>query len=283
MKKFNSANSVILLLAFGFWTLPAHAGEAASNKTYDRVIASGQLGCGYIVWPPMVTKDINTREFGGVTYEVSQALAAALELKLVMQQEFNLATYMQDLNNGRYDIECTGGWPNAKRGKYIEYSKPYGYFSIVAVVRNEDVRQGELGWINDPAVKVAVIDGETSAMIQARRYPKAAAVELPASSNASDLLMNVMTGKADVTFTDMPSFTTFEKTNPGKLRALTNKPVRLVPLTFSIPAGEYRLQNMVNTALDELMLDGVIDRILAKYDASGTMLKPVPPPHQGRY
>jgi ABC-type amino acid transport substrate-binding protein len=250
--------------------------KKTDNRLAEEIIMRGTLRCGYIDWYPLTLHDPKTNAYTGLVYEITQELAKALDLKLSMQEPLNLATYLQDLNNGRYDMECSGGWPNANRGKYVEYSRPYGYFAIVAVTRKDDMRmKSGTEWMNDKTVKIVTIDGESSALIKQRRFSSAVNVGLPSSSGASDMLMNVATGKADVAFVDMPSFMTFDKSNPGKLTAMTGSPIRLVPLVYSIPAGEYRLQQMVNTALDELLLDGVIDQIFKKYDPDGTMIKRV--------
>ncbi len=259
--------------------------EVASKKSdesvYDRVIRTGKIRCGYIVWPPFINKDPNTNKYSGIIYDFASTLAKSMELDLVMAEEFGLATYLQDLNNGRFDVECSGGWSNARRGKLAEYSMPIAYFPIVAVGRiDQKQNDSELDWINDSSIKVSVIDGETSSVVRNLAFPKSQAVELPNIQNSSDLLMQVVTKKADVTFTDVPSILTFQKNNPGKVKILSNSPVRIVPINMALPAGAFRLKGAIDTAIQELLNDGVIDSILDKYDPEKKIILRVAKPYE---
>ncbi len=252
------------------------------NETaFERVMRTGVIRCAYMNWLPNIAKDPNSGEMRGIMADYMAAIADVSGLKVEWAEELNLATYIQDLNNHKYDLECSGGWQNARRGKELDYSQPIFYFPVVAVARADDLRFDQnLKAINDPNIKIATIDGETSELIRLRRFPESQAVGLPSLSPASDLMLQVATGKADVTFNDLAGVALYMHNNPGKIRLIDLPPMRVIPLNISFAKGEHELQQFLNTATDELMHDGVIDRILDKYQAIPGQFLRVAKPYQ---
>lgn len=264
--------------------LPRPAGVPVSAPTvresaFDRILRTGEIRCGYMNWPPAVSKDTNTGDMSGIMVDYMNALGEALGLKIIWQEEISLATYLTDLNNHRYDMECSGGWPNALRGKEVEYSTPIFYFPIYAAARADDHRfDGDFSLLNRPEARIVSADGETAERIRRQRFPLSTSVGLPASAQPADMLQNVVTGKADVAFLDYAAILNFNAGSEQKLHRLSNVPLRVIPNNTSFAAGEYRLQQMLNTATNELLYDGVIDSILDKYETEpGTYLRVAPP------
>lgn len=256
------------------------AKEIKAISAFDRTEKSGVMRCGYMVWPPLIQKDPNTGDFSGVFYDMAQEMAKALNYKLDMAHEFGLATYQEDMARGVFDVECTGGWANAARGKKALYTKPLAYFSIIAVVSPKYADVSDLDWINHPNIHMAIMDGETSSLIRQERFSKSSELSLPHTASSVDLLMQVATGKADVTFVDQASAVRFDRANPGQIRLLTDLPVRVIPLTFGTAPGEERLIAVLNAAIDQLMFDGIVDRILDTYDPEASAFRRVQKPYQ---
>jgi ABC-type amino acid transport substrate-binding protein len=255
------------------------AGVEKKETAFERIVRTGTIRCGYFLSPSLVMREPNSGAMSGAIVDYVNALGDALKLKIVWQEEINLGTYLQDLQNGRYDLECSGGWPNALRGKQVEYSTPIYYFGFYAAVRADDHRfDNNYEAMNKPSVRIAGQDGGTNALIHVQRFPQAAADDLAGAAPAADTLMEVVGNKADVTFGDYATLMAFAKSNPGKIRIADGPPVRIIPANLSFAPGEYRLQQMLNTATNELIYDGVIDRILDKYEPSpGAFLRVAPP------
>lgn len=266
---------------FGGQNSDQPASSAKTESTYDRIMRTGVIRCGYMIWPPSLIKDANTGQLSGVMYDYLNALGEIMDLKVEWVEELNLSTYIQDLNSHKYDVECSGGWPNGKRGKQLEYTNPIYYFPIVAVVRIDDHRfDTDLRAIDDPAVRVVTVDGETSEQIRNRRFPKSQAVSLPSLVPITDTMVQVETGKADVALRDIAGAMDYINANPGKLRILKDRPVRTIPNNVSFAKGEYELQQMLNTATGELMNDGAIDSILDKYETTPGLFLRAAKPYQ---
>ena len=116
-------------------------------------------------------------------------------------------------------------------------------------------------------------------MIRTQRFPKAVAADIAGNAPQTDTYQEVITGKADLCFDDIATIMAFDKTNPGKIRKVDGEPVRIIPANMSFAAGEYRLQQMLNTATYELLYDGVIDRIITTYDPDHKQFLRVAPPY----
>ncbi len=253
--------TILLLLL----SLPAHATEKES--AYNRVMRTGVLKCGYFTWPPYFIKDPNTGSFSGVFHDYTEALAKNLGLKVEWVGEMNFGTFLEDINNGRYDLECTGGWPNAQRGKLAFYTQPIYYIAIVPFVRADDVRFKTMKSINSKDVRVAVIDGENGQFIRKNRFPDTQETALPQTATGTDALMNVMTGKADIAFTDLYSGLEFSAANKGSLKPLfKDRPLQMFQQNMTLPRGDTELKNMLDIATEELTSTGQMDEILDKYE-----------------
>jgi ABC-type amino acid transport substrate-binding protein len=265
MAKCRRILAFVLLVGLCLGISPA---RAEGNSAYDRVVNSGILRCGYIVWPPLFTKDPATGEYGGIFYDYVEAAGKALNLKIEWTEEVTPATYIEGLRAKRFDMLCSGDWPNSSRAKYLDYTDPIFYIPLMPFVKKEDRRfEQNLQAANNPQITVSTIDGEMSSVIARSDLPKAKTLELPNSSDPTLMLSNVASGKADMAITDMATGLKFMKNNDGLLRQVNlSEPVRLFPNTLSLSLGEDKLRQMINTATRELLYDGTIDRIITKHE-----------------
>ena len=291
MRHHLSAAAVAAIVAAGITlflprlaTQPAHEPVATAQQqesAYDRVMRTGEIRCGYVSASlPFFARDPNTGAFYGIWYHYLEELGKALNLKIVWQQEAVFATYIEDLNSGRYDIECFGGWPNANRGKRMEYTLPVFFTPLYLYTKAGNTAfDGQYDRVNSPDVRISTIDGTTADRLRLSRFPRTTLVSLPESADYASMLLNLVTGKADVAIFDYDLFLNFDRQNPGLLRRVNGSPLRVMADCLGLPAGEFRLQQMLNVATQELLYDGVIDRILDKYEQiPGTYLR-VPPPY----
>ncbi|MGE3769538.1 MAG: substrate-binding periplasmic protein [Bdellovibrionales bacterium] len=245
------------------------ASDAGKETVYDRVVRTGTLNCGYFIWPPLHVKDPNTGAFSGISYEVTQEIGRVTGLKINWAGELAFSTYLTDIQSGRYDAECGQGWPNGVRGKLTFYSKPFGFIPLVAVVREGDMRfDSGPEKLNSPDVTLATMDGETGFMVARNRLPDANQVMLTQNSNSLDMIMNVVTNKADATLVDALTAEGFMRENPGKVRMVQYKePLHLIALNFTLPQDE-KLRSMIDVATDELLQSGAVEAIFKKYETT---------------
>ena len=60
--------------------------EAKKETTYERVMRTRTIRCGYFVWPPFLTKDLNTGALSGLNYDVAEEMGKLLDLKIEWSQ-----------------------------------------------------------------------------------------------------------------------------------------------------------------------------------------------------
>lgn len=266
--------SVILLS--GCSSLLKGKAPAKSLSLYDRVLTSGQIRCGYLVYPPYCLKDPNSGKLSGVFVEVMEALGQKLGLRIVWAEEVGYESIFAGLQADRYDVFASGLWPNAARGKVADFSKPIFFSSIKAYGRSHDSRfLNNLGAVNSQSVRIAVIDGAMEDFIARSDFAKAKRISLTQLSPFSQNLLNVATRKADITFAEPGIVNIFQRDNPSALQELApGKPLRIFGNAFVFKLGEAKFKSMFDTALTELINDGTVERLVAKYEpAPGVFLR----------
>lgn len=242
------------------------------ESTFDRVMRTNTIRCGYVLYEPFVRKNPNTGAFSGIAVDLMSEIGKLLNLKIEWQEEVGWATTIEGLKTNRYDVMCVGFWRQSLEAKYVYYTQPFSYSKVNVIARTDDHRfDHDLALINQPNIRIATSDGELAAAIAQRDYPLAKLQSLPNMSDPSQLLENIATHKADVTFIDDAIFATYRKHNPDKLRRLDTPPVRIFQNTLAFPQDE-KLKSLLDTAVIELVENGQMNRILNQYDPDHSML-----------
>ncbi|NCC21332.1 MAG: transporter substrate-binding domain-containing protein [Alphaproteobacteria bacterium] len=260
---------------------PAFAADNEKEAVYERVMRTGEIRCGYALWAPALMMDPNTGELSGIFYDYVEALGDLLDLKIVWSGEVNMQTYIQDLNNGKYDLECSGGWPNAYRGKFADYTTPIFFTPTYLYAKAGDMRfDDNVDSANDPSVRFSTMPGDSSEQIREIRFPNSMDVSVDPNSPLVYILDQIRYGKADVTLMDALSSEPYIEQHPDSLRRVVSGPLRITANNMTVPAGEYRFRDMLDIATRQLLYDGVIDRILEKHDIPEDHALRVQPPYR---
>jgi polar amino acid transport system substrate-binding protein len=278
-----SFSVAVLVTGAAFLWLRHDSGVSPNLSTaYDRVISSGIIRCGYVPYPPGLIKDPNTGKITGVFADAIEEAATNLGLKVQWTEEVGWGSMIEGLNAGRYDLVCSPVWANSTRAKVADFTSPLFYSGIDAYVRTGDTRFSQsLAPANSSGIRISTIDGEMSAIIAAQEFPNAQTVSLPQTADDSQLLLNLVDGKADITFVEPYIADQFLKSHPGSVTNITpNDPVRVFPNTMMLAKGDVRLQSMMDVALSELVNSGEIDRLLAKYAGTGLPFYPDARPYR---
>lgn len=276
--------SVILSLAAALLIVQPKdvATDTEKADVYARVMDSGTIRCGYALWPPAVlAKDPITGNITGIFHDVIEAAAANMNLKVEWTEEVAWGpTTEAGLNTDRYDLFCSALWMQGGRAPYFNYSIPIMYSASHLYVRADDTRfDGNIGLMNDPQYRLAIMDGEQSALIARRHFPKAQVVATPQLGELTQLLMDVATGKADGAFLEPSLAKAYADANPGTIRQATENPYQVFANVFGARLGEERFSRMLDSALNELLHSGEIDRIIGKYEPDRGVFMPVALPY----
>jgi len=248
---------------------PKTADSAKWEKMNDeRILDTRCIDCSYITYAPFVMKYPNTGAMSGLFYDLTQKIGELADLEMNWSMETTYATYAEDLREKKCDIFAGGIWPDSKRAKVANFSDGAFYSSLGVYVRADDRRfNGYLDQLNDPQYRFATIDGEMSQIIKESDFPHAAAYGMPDSADISLLAESVATRKADVTIVERGVANLYMRHNSGSLRNLTEtKPLRVFKNTWAYAYDAPRVGGILNTAIEEMIFNGYVDKVLAKYE-----------------
>jgi ABC-type amino acid transport substrate-binding protein len=243
-----------------------HAAERES--AYDRLMRTGVIRCGYVVYTPFYILDLNSGKVSGIFVDIMDEAAKLLSMKVEWTEEAGTPALIEGLKSGRLDALCSGFWPSAARGREVNFSRPLFYSNLGVYVRANDNRFDQsLDSLNQLGVTVAVVDGEMADQISTVSFPKAEKVSLPQTTNVSDLLTVVAFNKADFTISGVNEAADFSKHNPGKVKRVdAHKPIRVFPNVVMTEKGDQKFLSMLNSAFDELDQTGKLEQIISRYE-----------------
>lgn len=264
-----------------FTPLAAHAAEAPAHESaYDRVMRTGTLRCGYIVWPPGFEKDANTGEVSGPGKELSEAIIrlAGWQAEFV---EVTLGNVPLDLENGRIDAMCIDGPWTISNVRLVDYTSWVYYTPVFVYVRANETRFHTYRDMNNVESNFIGIDGDISVDLAALRFPQAKLQTLINLTDPAQMLLNVADGKADAVVLDPVTADSFMKNNPGKVRELKgNGPLAVYPVGMSVRRGEAQLQQTLSRATEMAINIGLVDDKLDLYDPTRRSIYAVSRPYQ---
>lgn len=262
------ASLVSAVVAWGTvrWTSAEHIQPSTqpSQDTYDRVQKTGVLRCGYVSYPPGLTKDPRTGQVSGIFPDVLREIGQNLGFKVQWSEEVGWGTMVEGLNSGHYDAICSPVWPIPQRIRVADFTVPLYYSGAEAYIRPNDKRfAASLGALNDPQMRIATTDGEASDAIASADFPNAQRISTPQLTDVSQLLLMVATNKADATFIEPYIAHQFLKSNPGSLEpARPGVPLRLYPNVMMLRQQDDRLRRILDNAITDLENNGYIEKIL---------------------
>lgn len=240
------------------------------QPAFDRVIGSKSITIGYISYPPSLVKDPNTGSISGIFHDVLEEIGRRADLTLKFSEEVTWGTMIEAVNSQRVDLICTGLWPNSTRAKLADFSEPIYFSPIKAYVKSGNTSfDSDLSKADAQAISIATIDGEMTSIIAKTDFPHATAHSLPQSTDVSQVLLEVAGGKASLTFVEPAIARDFLEKNPGSVREVTGvQAVRVFPNVLMVAKGETKLVSFLNTAIEELMSTGFVDRVVSSYEKS---------------
>ncbi|MBE2191249.1 MAG: ABC transporter substrate-binding protein [Alphaproteobacteria bacterium] len=257
-----------LLITFFVFMMAIPAFAADKESAYDRVMRTGVLRCGYVVYPPAFIKDANTGEMSGIFYDITELLGTRLKLKVEWTEEVLFPTMVEGLKSNRYDILCLNGWGSAHLAPHLSMTLPLYYSIINPFVRADDMRfDGNKQSINSQDVRISTIDGTGTSVFAEQTFPLAQRIAMPQNSDYSLTILNVVNKKADVVLVENSLANEFLAKNPNSIRQVQlGKPLRYYANSYYVDIHENELLSMLNMTLGELLGSGEIDEIVNKYD-----------------
>jgi ABC-type amino acid transport substrate-binding protein len=152
------------------------------------------------------------------------------------------------------------------RAKVAEFTQAMSYRPAFVYARADDVRfDNDYKKIDDPAVKISVIEGQAANLFAMRQFPKTGFLIMPTLTDLTQNEMNVADGKADLSLSEASTAERFMAANPGKLRRVAGPPLIAIADTLQVGVGEEALKSLLNTTLDHLAALRFIAQTHEKY------------------
>ncbi len=271
--------------AYGDSSLNARNDNKGNRETvYDRVMRTKTIRCGYGTWNPGVYKDLQTGQMSGLFVELINTMGKLNGLKIEWTAEIDWGQIPESIKSGKVDTFCAGMANDASRGKFLAYSEPLSYWTFDVLVRKDDKRfpekQVAIADLNKPEFASAFTEGDVLETIVKNEFPNIKFVPLPLLGTPADNLLHVITGKTDFVVFPKIMLLNYEKENPGKLRLLqVQPPLRAFGNVIATTIDELQFQQLLNSAVRELVNSGAYASIMDKYDAEypGTFLRVAKP------
>jgi ABC-type amino acid transport substrate-binding protein len=252
------------LFVFFVFLLPFHSALAAEKRpsTYDRVMSTGVIRCGYFVWPPFLDKDVNTGEMSGLYYDLTERIGQELSLKIEWIGEISWTSLFEGFETNKMDMICGPITATPARARASDFTIPITFYPTYLFSSDKETRfDNKYQAANDPSVKISILEGEMSQTIANKDFPKAQQVSVMSFSGAGDQLMALATGKVDLVVTEPLAPATYMENNPGKIKRVAGAPLRVLPISLAIPQDQYKFTQMINLTLQSLHDTGYIETL----------------------
>lgn len=254
------------------------AAPVVKESTYDRVMRTGEIRCGYSVWKPLMWIDPNSQTKMGIFPDLIDGVGKRLGLKIIWQEELGWGTVVEAVKAGRVDMACAGYWLQPNRFKYLASSTPLFYAPIYVWGRDGETRFSKPDDLNSSQLTVGEVDGGATNQIVAQRFPQARIFSLSELSTNTDLIEALVTKKVDFVSDDSSSFQDYMTANPHKVKNLfPNTPVGVFPVVMLLPPDDPHFKQLIDDAMKSLEYDGTLDAILKTYKTENIFLRNAKP------
>ena len=234
---------------------------AGCGKKDDYLVEKGKLIMATnAAFPPYESTDDNGK-FIGIDIEIAQAIADKLDLELVINNmEFTAA--LEAAQQGKADMVMAGVTVTADREMVMEFSKTYATgIQVVIVPENSSIKT-----IDDlEGKKIGTQMGTTGYLFCSDTpanggYGEENVVAYDTGITAVQALLN---NQIDCIVIDNAPAQAFVQENSGLKILDTEYAIEDYAIGFA--KGNTKLRDMVNEALDELIEDGTVQKIIDKY------------------
>ena len=247
-----------LLMSAGF--------TAASARTLDQIISSGELHVGYVVAPPNAIKDPTNGNLSGFDIDTIREIANLMGVKTTFT-ETDWGTFAAGLQADQFDVSIAPTFATVKRSMAVLFTRPIIFAGNGAAVKADDQRYKSLADMNTPDTRIAVVQGGQAEDFVHRNMPKAQVIAL-ATGDLTAGMVEVAAGRADVGIEDSYTINEFVHRQPSVKNLFADHPFNLTPVAWSVSRGNADLVAVINAGLNILMYSGRYDEIAKPYFAN---------------
>ncbi|MDK2892000.1 basic amino acid ABC transporter substrate-binding protein [Methanohalophilus sp.] len=252
----------ITMLALVIFAIAASG--CTGDQTGDTIEETEEIPLYYVgtepTFPPFEYTD-ETGEIIGFDIDLIKAIAADQGFEVEIQP-IGFDALIPALQGGNIDIAASGMTITEEREKEVDFSAPYINAGLaLAVAADND----EILGVDDLQGKIAAVQVGTTGSMKAHELLDAGILsEVKEFSTVDVVMMELISGGADVVINDLPVTEAYIKQQPGKIKIVDDK-LTSESYGFAVKEGNKELLDMINTGLQNVIADGTYDELLAKY------------------
>ena len=250
----------IVLAALMVCALFAGCGSKASSGL--KTVESGKLIMATnAAFPPY--EYIEGNEIVGIDAEIAGAIAAKLGLELqIDDMEFD--SIIESVKGGKADIGLAGMTVTPERQEVINFTSSYATGVQVVIVTEDSAITSVDDLFADGAMHVIGVQRNTTGDLYSTwDLEDAGLATIDRYSKGADAVQALLTGKVDCVVIDNEPAKAFVEANEG-LKILDTA-YAVEDYAAAMSKDNQELFDAVNKALDELIADGTVASIIAKY------------------
>ncbi len=215
-------------------------------------------------YKPMSYFNPKTGEYEGIDAELSKLIAESLGVKIEYVKT-TWSTLTADTLAGKFDIALCGISRNYAREKVMAMSDAYGVgiFGKTILCRKSDAKKFKsLADINKPNVRVMINPGGTNEKFANANLKHA---QIIIYNDNAEIPHQISIGKADIMITETVEALTYIKADKNLAAPLINEPFTRHSCGILMQKGDQDFLNYINFVLDELRMDGTLEKLENKY------------------
>lgn len=264
MKKKIKILACMLMVLFLLAGCQGKTSVAQQNETLQKVLKSGELNVGYLVFSPTVIRDVSTGKLSGSFVDMVEFLAKNMNVKVVYH-ETTLKDFAAGLNTGQFDLSICATYRTIPRATAVAFTKSIFFLGNGAVVKKENLKKYGISTdLNQKSLKIAVLQGQAIHDYAKVNFPKANLIVLSGGDLTAPLL-EVSTGRADIGFCNYLDAERYVKEHPEVVNIYKDNPIEMVPIAWATRASDLEWLNFLNTAIDYMESTGRITAWEKKY------------------
>jgi len=264
MKKRILILGILLLTAGVIFSCQGKTTVTQQENTLQKVLRTGKLHAGYLVFSPTIIRDANTKKLSGFFIDMIEFIAKNLKVKVVYH-ETTLKDFAAGLNSGQYDLSICPTYRTISRATAVAFTKPIFYLGNGAVVRKENLSKfNKETDFNQENIKIAVLQGQGIHEYAKVHFPKAQLLVV-AGSDLTAPLMEVTVGRAHVGFCNYLDVERYAAQQPSVVNIYKDDPIEMIPLGWATRPMDLEWLNFINTAIDYMESTGRIAAWEKKY------------------
>lgn len=226
-----------------------------NETTFQNISKSKIVRVGYIVYPPIVTKDVNSGNLGGHFVDTINEIAKQSNWKVEFI-ETDWSGFTAGLKSKRFDISIAPTFTTIPRLTSVSFTEPLIYAGNSAIALKSNNRFSSIEDLNSEDVTIAVTQGEAGHEYAKANLQKAKLIIHPGPDQLLTF-QDVLTGRADVALGDAFVTAKFASQHPDKISDVFSKnPYNLTPVSWSVRYGDIDLLNFLNNSISVLSTQG---------------------------